>query len=410
MRRIIPLLVVVAIVAMTFLPAFGQTSGLVSYWKLDMPDPGPIDSYGTNNLYVYRGIIGASAGMQGNCVRCSGTQHVYTDLPNNLYMDSPGFTVSMWAKVSYDAAYTGTTMILISRDDEYEISVNRKDDGAGNPALSDIYFTVDATTITLTEVITFETWYHVVGQYDTVEQRMALYLNGFEHAAIGHVTPVTKSSSENDFYVCGRPEFYSSYRYLDELAYWRRILTAPEIIWLFNEGSGRSGDDVITPTLQPTGTATSTPTTTPQPTWTPTATRTPTPTPTSVTATPGPTSTLRPTNTPTPPPDGTPTDTPTATATPTPTTLPTLTPILTLTPFSYTASVAVQQFQHQGPSLTGVLPDFSAGFSQPGGWLWWAQTTINSFNRGNLLFVICGIILAVVVIGYIIDQVKNPRL
>jgi hypothetical protein len=59
--------------------------------------------------------------------------------------------------------------------------------------------------------------------------------------------------------------------------------------------------------------------------------------------------------------------------------------------------------------LTGILPDFSSGFSSPGGWLWWAQTTINSFNRGNLLFVIGGIILAAVMIGWIIDQVKNPK-
>jgi hypothetical protein len=81
-----------------------------------------------------------------------------------------------------------------------------------------------------------------------------------------------------------------------------------------------------------------------------------------------------------------------------------------LTPITYTAAVVVPEFSHTGASLDGVLPDFSGGFSDPGGWLYWAQVTINSVNRGNLLFVMGGIILASLLIAWIIDQVKNPRM
>lgn len=96
------------------------------------------------------------------------------------------------------------------------------------------------------------------------------------------------------------------------------------------------------------------------------------------------------------------------TTAPTPT--PTVTPIPTMAPPS---AVDLSEGFDAGFDDTygtlsgeGVLPPFSFDESQ---WLFYARKIINIVNQGNLLYVIGGILLAILVLGWMIEQVKNPR-
>lgn len=440
---LIALVLVLTVVMTTMFPVAGQTDGLISYWGLDGSGSWGEDDYGTNDLTVeaeehvppYVGIV--SAGPSGSAISCNGPGSRLMSDNSSVYIDLPGFTLSLWFSPQFSYSYLGE-MPLTGRVNEYDLHIDAKADGL-DPAWSDIALTVGTSTITLTSVITYETWYHAVATYNASNGQMMLALNGFSYVVYGYAAMPSVISSQSEQYLCGRDGVTSGTKYVDEVGYWRRILSSSEILWLYDEGSGRVADDVLTPTNTPVP-GTATPTITPTATLTPIPTYTPGPTPTppaglncrsypqcpsgylcfiegygwacyGTTPTPLPTKTLRPTSTPyvTPTPTVI-TPTATLTSTATPTTMPTLTPIATLTPITFTGVFTVPQYEHTGPSMSSVLPDFYSGFSAPGGWLWWAQTTINSVNRGNLLFVIGGILLAAVIIGWVIDQVKNPRM
>lgn len=100
----------------------------------------------------------------------------------------------------------------------------------------------------------------------------------------------------------------------------------------------------------------------------------------------------------------------------TPTPVPTLTPIPKITsvptlgpPPTVDVSAGMSStftLVHREMSGAGILPDFGATIGQ---WLFWAQKTVDIVNQGNLLFVVGGILLATLVIGWVIDRVKNPR-
>lgn len=94
-----------------------------------------------------------------------------------------------------------------------------------------------------------------------------------------------------------------------------------------------------------------------------------------------------------------------------PTPIPTLAPYPTMTPPS-TPDIAAG-FSGDGfathrreMSGAGLLPNFAGTIDQ---WLFYARKTVQIINAGNLLYVVGAILLAGIVVGWVIDQVKNPR-
>lgn len=100
-------------------------------------------------------------------------------------------------------------------------------------------------------------------------------------------------------------------------------------------------------------------------------------------------------------------------ATPTPTPIPTLTPFPTPTAPSPLSVEELSDgfgmgFTQTYGTLTGydVIPDFGLDHTQ---WLFYARKWVQFINSGNLLWVMGGVLLAVTVLVWALDQLKNPR-
>lgn len=96
-----------------------------------------------------------------------------------------------------------------------------------------------------------------------------------------------------------------------------------------------------------------------------------------------------------------------------PTPIPTLTPIPTATA---PAAVGVEGLSSGfGMTFTevygtlsdnGMIPDFAVDQAQ---WLFYGRKWLQFMNQGNLLYVMGGVLMAVLVLKWAIDRVKNPR-
>ncbi len=96
-----------------------------------------------------------------------------------------------------------------------------------------------------------------------------------------------------------------------------------------------------------------------------------------------------------------------------PTPVPTPTPIATLTPPEPASIEMLSEgfgagFEQTYGTLTasGAFPNFGIDHTQ---WLFYARKWVQFINSGNLLWVICAISLAGLVLGWAIDKIRNPR-
>lgn len=93
----------------------------------------------------------------------------------------------------------------------------------------------------------------------------------------------------------------------------------------------------------------------------------------------------------------------------TPTPIPTLTPMAVRGPSSVNFVEGFDEGFTESFGLLsgyGIIPDFGASYND---WLFAARKWIQVINQGNLLYVMGGILMAVLVLRWAVDRLKNPR-
>jgi hypothetical protein len=299
-------------------PSNPGTTNLISWWSLDETSGIRYDSHGTNNL-TDNNTVGYQSGIIYNAADFIQANSESLSVSDNTSYDigTSGFTFCAW---SYFSSLSGYPTILskISSDNfEYEIEYNY-------PTGSKLNFSVSndgsVRIGNVTVDISINTWYFVCVWFDYGNGTGIQINNGTPQTAsytgavrIG-TAPFRIGASNNNNFFSGK---------IDEVVFYKKVLSTDEREWLYNSGAGRQYCEVADScaTATPTNTATNTATNTPTNTATHTATFTPSNTPTNTA-----------THTATFTPSDTPTNTATETLTPTETGTPTLTPTITRTP------------------------------------------------------------------------------
>ena len=323
-------------------PTNPGTTNLVSWWALDETSGTREDAHGTNDL-TDNNTVGYTTGKKSNAADFISSNSESLSIGDNASVSTGDIDFSLcgWMYLNDVDTYSGPLVskwhttttnrefileylqvnnrftFYVSPDGSDASKVLIKADSFGKPSSSVWYFACawhDAANNTI----------NIQVNNGTVDS--SSFSNGvFDSVSTLNIGRVSPSST---LYHNG---------YIDEVAFYKRVLTADEREYLYNSGNGREYCEVAdtcataTPTPSHTLTPSSTPTITETPTITNTPSITPTPTPSStpaITETQTPSST--PTITETPTPSSTPTITETPTVTPTPTI--TNTPLPTRTP------------------------------------------------------------------------------
>ena len=364
-RIIFPALVVLLLIVTPLLVATSQaapahaatnpgTTNLIAWWSLDETSGIRYDSHGSNHLGETN-TVGWSTGKQNNAANFVAANSEYLGIGDNAGLSSADESFSIGGWFNYDFLPDTYQFMIAKRDSyatamEYEVFITgqKLNFWIGNSAASH-NAVVHSTTLAA------GTWYFFLAEYNASANLLTLSLNDGSPAT--QATTINVADSSGAFRMGNQPDLANS-EYdgkLDEIFFYKRLLTDDEREWLYNSGAGRTYNDLLpAPTDTPTATATFTNTPTATETFTPTATFTNTPTATA-TFTPTATETSTPTET------GVPTDTPTATGTNTPTETPTetstptetLTPTPTGIPWIYPVSYALEEYTTSDP-LTAV--------------------------------------------------------
>ncbi|MEX2143233.1 MAG: LamG-like jellyroll fold domain-containing protein [Anaerolineales bacterium] len=220
-----------------------NSQGLAAYWPMDEASGAALDSNGANFLNEKDGSLGSAAGIvnTGRDFELNDTEYFSRgDLPD-LSTGDIDFTWSLWVKPES----IGPNMWLVQKADtpttaadyEYLLFVVAN---AGNAPRFRVGNGSAYANVTANTSLTAGSWYHIVAWHDSVNDEIGISVNGG--------APVTQAYSSGGQDTSGNlvvgaslinntPGNYFD-GVIDEVGFWKRVLSPQEIAALYNIGNG----------------------------------------------------------------------------------------------------------------------------------------------------------------------------
>ncbi len=224
-------------------------ANLISWWKLDETSGTRYDAHGSNNLSDIN-TVGYAVGKKGNAADFEFSNSEYLKINDNasLSFGDESFTIVGWVK--FESLTNPSQMIVTKYDYGYpkkEYALHKADN---SPRL---YFRVswDGTNEERVMSNTFgdlsiNVWYFFAGIHDSVNDKLIIYVNdksdtiNYSNGCNDNTSPFAIGA----FFQSGTAKSFMD-GYIDEVAMWRKALTADELEWLYNSGNGRTYADLF---------------------------------------------------------------------------------------------------------------------------------------------------------------------
>ena len=208
---------------------------LVSYWKLDEASGTRYDSHGSNDLSDNNTVTSAT-GKVGTAAEFNDSNLEYLSCTSNTSLQTGDidFTIAAWVyRVAGGQGY----------DDHVYVSKDSASNREFVLASSEYYganytfFQYGANVATISG-LTVNTWHFLVGWYDSLANLLYVQLDDGTPASVS-ASGFTVGSA--DFRIGARAysgaEGYCKGK-IDEVGFWKRVLTSGERTQLYNGGSG----------------------------------------------------------------------------------------------------------------------------------------------------------------------------
>lgn len=221
-------------------------TNLVSYWKLDEASGNALDAHGSNTL-TDNASVGSAAGKINNARDFESSTHQYFSIADNAALSTGDidFTFACWVKaeslVNYPVilgkwgTYAGYREFVLYYDTSsfrFQFAV----ESSGGTLASAVANTFGAAST--------GTWYFVVGWHDSVNNLVGISINAGTADTVSHTLGVRDSTLQ--FQIGGSNQNVQSLFWdglIDEVGFWKRVLTSQERTDLYNGGSALSYDD-----------------------------------------------------------------------------------------------------------------------------------------------------------------------
>jgi hypothetical protein len=226
---------------------------LIAYWPLDEASGNAIDAHGSNDLTDVSSV-GSAAGKVGNARDFEvGTGNYFEGADNaDLSISSDqAFTIQAWVNLESKADSMGIVSKTTAGSEYllyYDLGADRFYffiwDGSGTAT------SVEASSLGSPSTAT---WYHIVAGHDPDNNKIFIRVNA------GTQNETATSTGTRDLDSAFRIGQWITFAWdglIDEVGFWKRVLTSDEIADLYNSGDGRDydyitgggGNVIVTPT------------------------------------------------------------------------------------------------------------------------------------------------------------------
>lgn len=227
---------------------FDKTS-LIAWWTMDETSGTRYDSHGSNDLSDGN-TVGYGTGIKSNAADfeyTSGNEHLYAASNSELQMGGTDFTITFWVKVESFAASSGNWFVnKRGNTDNLEYQVYSQK-ATGAPRFGTWDSLGNADYLSPTTAITTGEWHFIVASFNNTSKLKSISMDN-ETPTTTTLTGVTIPSGTAQMAI-GNASWNPTANLahdgmIDEVAIWKRVLTADEITWLYNSGAGRTYTDL----------------------------------------------------------------------------------------------------------------------------------------------------------------------
>jgi hypothetical protein len=201
------------------------TANLVSYWKLDETTGTRLDAVGAHHLTPTNNPVGAAGKIGNGCdFEFSSSQQLLCASTPALQTGDIDFTWTFWLKLE---SLPGAANGLIYKEIEHQFYIQNDQ----RILFHTIVLVYGATTLNLGE------WYFVAGWHDAAADTVNIQINNgtVASSATGGAVPGINS---NPLTIGALNGNYFFDGVIDEVGFWKRLLTPAERTALYNGGAG----------------------------------------------------------------------------------------------------------------------------------------------------------------------------
>jgi RHS repeat-associated protein len=213
------------------------TTGLAAWWSLDETSGTRQDSYGTNDL-TDNNTVGYGQGVQGNAASVAPANLERLSIPDNASISTGNIDFTLVAHV-YLNNTTGTFTIVDKSN-----NTNTTDYRLGHNAGTGFRFRVGSGSAYVDSgAVTANTWHSVIAWHDAAHDTLNIQVDNGTVNTVPFATGTTDST--NPVSIGAYPNgTYGLDGRVDEVSLYKRVLTADERAWLYNNGTGRKYADL----------------------------------------------------------------------------------------------------------------------------------------------------------------------
>jgi len=218
-------------------------TNLISYWNLNEASSTRIDSYGTNNLAVRgTGGVAAGAGKISNAADFELSEGDFLEITDNASLSTGDvdFSISAWVKLE-----SKTTASIVTRYEsgtvrEYWLGYDATADRFQMYLYNSTGVNVGIATANNSGSPSTGTWYHVVAWHDSVNNTINIKVNNGTTDSIATTGAPSDTVSNTRIGAGSTTETQFFDGLIDEVGFWKKVLTTQDITDLYNSGNGNS--------------------------------------------------------------------------------------------------------------------------------------------------------------------------
>lgn len=228
------------------------TDSLISWWELGEASGTRNDSHGTNHL-TDNNTVAQAAGKVGNCADFEDGNGEFLSRADNTSLSAGDIDLTVCAWVQLESKISNNVGNIVAKRSaavqEYYLRYNNES------SLDRFQLEVSPNGTTgHTNVIannfgspSLATWYFVVAWHDSVNNQLGIQVNNGTANTTAYSNGIFDGTT--DFCIGGYTgasppsEFWDGL--IDQVGLWKRILTASEKTFLYNNGSGKTYAQVV---------------------------------------------------------------------------------------------------------------------------------------------------------------------
>lgn len=216
---------------------------LIAYWSLDEASGNAIDAHGSNDLAEASGSIGATTGKVSGARDFEKDDTEYFEIADNADLSTGNidFTFGGWARFE-SAPASGDGRCLWSKGEgDIEYFVEWRNFSSENRFkfwVTPNGSSLNGVTANSLGAPSIDTWYFVVAWHDSAGDTINIQVNNGTVDSQAYDAGVVDGTSKFMLgSLLGSVFFHDGL--LDELGFWKRVLTSDERTELYNGGDGR---------------------------------------------------------------------------------------------------------------------------------------------------------------------------